>query len=278
MSYVPFSTEKADYFLVYAAHIKDTFEDIFEKTNIRSLDAIVLESVGGDSQILEVRQFGLKLLPRIYESISKAAHAAGKPIYLVDADLTAIGYLGSAVLSIANAFMSYFLLKSARQDAIEHSEKKFSRRQFLSTAAKTIAGLYLLNSFTAPVIASASKGEIPNIYQEISAEAQCMIPTPLIEVRNAVTARKVEQFVAPWLKIERPKIALVYGSGHAGLKKCLQNRQWRDEVLGVYRRMDYLGIKKATLEVVHEIIPSKYGWQEALGLEWETYTYNCDLF
>lgn len=39
-----FSTENADYRLVYAAHFLETKEDIFDEGKIESLDAIVLES------------------------------------------------------------------------------------------------------------------------------------------------------------------------------------------------------------------------------------------
>jgi hypothetical protein len=59
MSYRTFSTDNADYFLVYAHHEIVTNEDIFELPKIKSLDTIILESgnVGYSDKIMEQNQY-----------------------------------------------------------------------------------------------------------------------------------------------------------------------------------------------------------------------------
>lgn len=44
MAYRAYSTDNADYAQAYCFHEETTYENIFSKKNIKSLDAIILES------------------------------------------------------------------------------------------------------------------------------------------------------------------------------------------------------------------------------------------
>ena len=282
MGYVHFSTDNADYVLVYAAHLRD--DDVFNDEKIKSLDAIVLENTGHGPEITGASQFGIDCLPKIYETIMKQSHKHDKLIYLVDADVSPFGLAAGIALMSIPLFAAGYALSSAKEDIRESSDNaKTDRRQFVKGIGKGLLGMCLLNGYSGFFLGSFIKGESPNVVETAAASVYRLPPNPLIEGRNCVAARKIEEFVVPILKEhkeKRPKIAVVFGGGHSGMKECLQGKAWRDSVLAAYKQANYLGLDIYTLDNVWEMWPSdlSYGDYQIFGQNWFAARYKSGLF
>ena len=284
MGYVPFSTDNADYFLVYAAHLRDADDDVFNDEKIKSLDAIVLENTGNDPLMTGSSQFGLSFLPPFYETIMKQSHKHSKLIYLLDANVSAFGAAAGLLMGILPLALATGALSQAKQDIRQACDnEKTDRRQFLKGLGKGLLGMWLLNGYSGLAAAALIEGETPNIIESAASSVHRLPPNPVIEARNCVAARKTEEFVVPLLKSykeRRPNIAIVFGGFHSGMKECLQGKAWRDTVLAAYKQANYLGLDIYTLNKVWEMLPSvlSYGDYEILGQKWFAQRYNCGLF
>ncbi|MBR9683030.1 hypothetical protein GOV03_00645 [Candidatus Woesearchaeota archaeon] len=248
MSYRKFSTENADYYLVYAAHKEVTDEDILRQPEIESLDAIVLES--GELGYNETEIF---IDTQYSEIIKNIKQSQKKPlIYLVDVNVTEEGELGGSIRDVAYLTLGVGLSLGAIRDF----KKKSNRRQFLKGGLKTLAALSTFSIHFGQIINSHIKGKAIPVFPELNSAAGYFLPTSLHELRNAITARKIEEFIVPKLQKElgkKPLIAIVYGGFHAGIETDLKYVQLRDVVLSIYKKIDYAGIKKHNLNAVFEI-------------------------
>lgn len=86
-----------------------------------------------------------------------------------------------------------------------------------------------------------------------------LLQDPIVEGRNAINALKIEEFVAPYLAEmigkERPRIGMVYGTGHIGLKRDLQSKRRRDFTLFNWGSLNFgrwAGFEKDSLNRVYE--------------------------
>lgn len=284
MAYVPFSTDNADYILVYSAHIRDARDDIFNDSKIDSLDAIVLESTDNTPAAIGGSQFGLRFLPPAYGTILRQSHKHGKRIYLADADVSPFGLAASAIALAAPMAVAAAAFSSAKNDIRNaYDNEKPDRRQFLRGLGKGLLGLWLVNGYSGFFLGSFIEGETPNVLESAAASVHRIPPSPLLEARNCAAARKIEDFIVPLLKSyqkKRPKIAVVFGGGHSGMKECLQGKAWRDAVLFAYKQANYLGLDIHNLSRVWEIWPSHSDYRdcEILGQNWFAQAYNCGLF
>jgi len=116
-------------------------------------------------------------------------------------------------------------------------------------------GMLLLENYFDKAVNPLGEDENNGILDGVHDAIDKLPPTPLIELRNAVCARKLEEFVAPRLKSRHPSIALVFGGHHSGLEQNLKHKDIRDAVLSLYRQAGYLGLDKDTMDKVHEIYP-----------------------
>lgn len=284
MGYVHFSTDNADYVLVYAAHIKDAKDDVFNDGNMESLDAIVLENTGHDPSAMGSSQYGLSFLPPVYGTILKQSHKHSRKIYLVDAGASLFGFAAGVVMASVPLYLGLNALSQSKEDIRQSYEhEKPDRREFLKGVCKGLFGMWLLNGYSGFLFGALSKGETPNVLESAAASVHRIPPNPLVEGRNCVAARKIEEFVAPLVREnneKRPRIAIVFGGGHSGMKECLQGKAWRDSVLKAYKEANYLGLDIYTLPYVWEMWPSDLGYGDCklLGQDWFTARYNCELF
>ncbi|MDI6737185.1 MAG: hypothetical protein QME12_01575 [Nanoarchaeota archaeon] len=284
MGWVNFSTYNADYLLVYAAHLRDADDAVFNDENITSLDAIVLENAGHGPHVTGGSQLGLGFLPKFYETIMKQSHKHSKLIYLLDADVSAFGLAAGIALFAAPLVLAKKAFGQAKQDIRGACDnEKTDRRQFLKGFTKGIFGLWLLNGYSGMFAAALTKGETHNYIESATSSVHRLPPNPFVEGRNCVAARKTEEFVVPLLKEyreRRPKIAIVFGGGHSGLKECLQGKAWRDSVLAAYKQANYLGLDIYTLDNVWEMWPStsEYKDYEIFGQNWRATKYKSGLF
>ena len=284
MGYTRFSTANADYALVYADHDKVTHEEIFDKGHIESLDAIVLEDCSSGPFTLEEVKKGIIQ----YEFIAKAAHAAKKQVFFADVNTTTGGdnahkkiVIWEAAVGVMLAITAWINTYRIRKKIRE--QETISRRDFLKTAATGTLGAIILGSGAgaAGSYFFSGEGESTELMPDAGAAFHRIAPTPVIEARNAITARKVEEYVVPALKRKlgrNPNLAVVYGIEHMGLEGCLQHKWWRDAVIGLYKIIDYPGLEKDGLNKVEEAVPADKGGWKIMGMQRETYAYDCGLF
>lgn len=103
-----------------------------------------------------------------------------------------------------------------------------------------------------------------------------LLQEPEVEGRNAIIARKTEEFVAPLLeeRLERkPFIGMIYGGFHMGLKPDLQSKRRRDFTIWNWRNLNFgkwAGFVQEDLNLVDE---ANYN-----GEEWAIQTYDTNLF
>jgi|SRR3989344_6806045 len=129
---------------------------------------------------------------------------------------------------------------------------------------------------------------IPLVYYAISEERvnssllkwyanwEFLAQRPGNEARNALNARKLEEFVVP-LMTERvgrkPHLGLIFGAAHMGLKPDLQSKRRRDFTLWNWRNFNFgrwAGFMEEDLNLVQE---ANYN-----GMKWEVQTYTPHLF
>ena len=187
----------------------------------------------------------------------KQSYKHNKKIYLLDAGVSAFGLAAGIAAFSLPLFLAPSVFSSAKEDIRGASEhEKTDRRQFLKGIAKGLFGLWLLNGYSGFFSAALIEGESPNYIESVAASVHRIPPSPFLEARNCVAARKIEEFVVPVLKEHKekvPKIAVVFGGGHSGLKECLQGKAWRDSVLAAYKQANYLGLDIYTLNTVWEM-------------------------
>lgn len=280
MSYSPpFSTQNADYVLAYAVHDRSISEDIFEKGRIESLDAIVLENSGREFKDLANPDVSME--PEQYNLILASAHATGKPIYLTDVDVTPMAAIMSDVMTVVPFVMGVYCILDSISDAKKRKEKSLNRRDFLRIAGKGAVGTFFAGSFLSAVALAYTKGESNGVLPAISASGTNVLPTSVCLLRNAITAKKTEEYLAPLLQQrldKKPKIALVFGAWHAGIEGCIKHKWWRKIVLDFFNGS---GVKTEQLNSIYEAIPEEE-WRETstmlLGSPWNVTEYNCRLF
>ncbi|MBU2638225.1 MAG: hypothetical protein KJ955_04580 [Nanoarchaeota archaeon] len=276
MSYSPlFSTENADYRLVYALHFLGTREDLFEEGKIESLDAIVLES--------GIHSIPYSLLrDKQYEYIFNRAYAARMPLFVVDVKNSNLGWMGSIAVDAALFSIGIYAAMSTASDIKKKEEReKISRRDLLRIGAKGISSAWLCAGPVGQFISSFFKGESTEIFANASASVSNVFPTPMTALRNAIAARKVEEHVAPLLQARlkrNPNILFVYGSLHAGIEGCIQHKWWRDRIIDFSGITGNIGIKEDELNKVYELEPDENGEYGSAGTRWNLEEYECNLF
>lgn len=244
MSYSEFSTENADYYLVYGIHTRSNIEPIFEPERIRNLDAIVLENaVEPTLEKINITWLA-DCVPykEILSNVTDAKLRYGKsiPVYFGDCDP---GFIRSLLLeegvSAAELLSGYFFLSKI-------AERLGIKKDFgLIISAAIVFGLKFL-----PIPYSLPRGRTDSPLTKIVAEAEYLIPTTL-EFRNALIAAKVDEYLAPKLNEhlqKKPGIAIVYGAGHAGIKEDIISKKRRDLILELYRKIGYFGMEKSSLD------------------------------
>lgn len=255
MSYSQFSTKNADYYLVYESHKSKPKEKIFDYDKIGGLDAIILETGGTSYEdwFSFLRAYDLQgqiNTEKVIKNIKKKKIREGKdiPIYYVDVNITKT-FLQICLKGGVLGCGSYAL---------------FGFTGFLYTC------LYV--GFPMTLTFSKKKFDIlPNI----SAFLDYFPPEPMTEARNAITARKTEEFIVPMLQKrlgKKPTICIKYGAGHAGIKFDLKHKWLRNTVLNLYSKFNYPMIEKKNLEKIWEINFDK-------DIRWWTYKeYKTNLF
>lgn len=266
MSHTHFSTGNADYVLAMGHHETMMYEPAFSGSKISSLDAIVIEDCG----------IGPAMLSDSYQpdsenaSIVRAAKRNGIDIYLLDIitrqDIAKyVDFERSAkIAGLAGA-----LVCAGAGSLLRHT-KKLTRRRLLGLLGGLLASAAVASAGFLPKFALSSLQEQWAEASEwdmdiISLETQ-LIQTEGATLRNAVNARKIEEYLAPMLRLNlgrKPRIALVYGALHAGMRDYLQDKGARDGIIqgfsDVITESKENPILEKVLNTIHQYIPTESG-------------------
>lgn len=254
-------------FLDYAnSKAYPTMEDIFDKDNIKSLDAIVLENMYCSTYDIGMMGQYSKIIENMFSSGSKM------PLYFVDVDtewdhtdkILAAGGIGFGFTVTGIAIGSLALRNYLKQ---KNKDEGVTRRDFFNligrtavASAGTALGMYMLGGHMAPAYhigyhhGTSGKAAPYMIYMNTE-----MFPTKVINLRNAVWARKLDDFIAPhlgWMTNKKPTIAVVTGAMHAGLEWYLKSKKKRDKIIKKYEK-DIEKIDRTDLNYILELIPDR---------------------
>ena len=250
-----FETNRAKYKQIFAVHTMPLNDKIFKLENFSSIDAVVLEAYHGK------RWFDLlwaSPLKANHKELFDAVQKTGKPVYVTDVLTTSGGRATETLGNTAFYLIGLFGFADGAQKIIKQAKEKkpMNRRTFLKfwgvQGAKTFGGAFLFSDWVCRNYV-LSTGNTPKFVANLTSWRMRLFPTPQFELRNAITAKKVEEFVAPELEKSlgrKPNILLVYGAGHSGLKDNLQHPGIRNSVLGLYRAINYAGVDAEYLDKV----------------------------
>jgi len=155
---------------------------------------------------------------------------------------------------------------------VRPSSVGFSRDYFsyITTSIPSLISLILARS------QALSEREVNNFILRLCSNYFYLIQEPINEGRNALNARKIEEFVSP-LMTERlgrkPYIGMIYGAAHMGLKSDLQSKRRRDFTIWNWRDFNFgkfAGFVKEDLNTVQEAFHD--------GRTWTFTDHKIDLF
>lgn len=239
MPYINFSTEKADYVLNAVNHIYSP-RDL---NRFRGLDALVVES--GDQGEEFIRQdtweeslFFVSLLGT--KGVARQVREDNIPIYSVDVN-------------------SQFHVQSLIREIIYP-------RYILSPILSLLPAL----------LYSLFRRELPSLVQQYLSFFEQFERHPSFIGRSAISAEKIEGYlvdiVAEEKGVERPRIGIVYGIGHASLVDLLKSEDLRRKHLERLHESNFKGLNKDQLNKVF-----KYSYsREQEG--WIRSAWDVDLF
>ncbi len=226
MTYSEFSTDNAEYKLILSMHLKKNKEDV------KGLDAIVLEGIGGLSSTIRGGLFGNMYGRAQYLSIIKTAEKENITLYNGDVN-PKILLAFAEILAAQNLY--------------------------------PLASSFIINYVILPgMIPPFFKGKTWPGITEYIAFPTWLMQGAIAELRNAVCARKTEEFIAPQLKERlgrKPKIGIVYGALHAGIKLDLKHKKMRDFTLWNHKHLNpwpYFGLTKKGKENLNTVEEADY--------------------
>ena len=273
MAYRLYSTRNADYAQAYCFHDKVTDEDIFSKNKIKDLDAIVLESgrILNPMQVIFYRQYS-----NIEETIRK--YSPKIPIYITDVapikrfqkDWFEQFASVSRTVGVIGAGTSLILYGLARKKVANISRRTFLGLSFGSLGLVTTVNLPFFSTY----YLATNKGEVGGLLPEIvKIRYHNISKSRLVTLRDAITARKIEEYIVPKLRDETgrmPRIGIVYGAAHAGIEGCLKDKNQRDEIIQEFSEE---GFELLIPDQINAVVQMQY-----LDKEWKFKVDSCGLF
>ena len=231
--------------------------------NPENLDGIVIEDCGLGSIFLKPDDIEFGPLVRAAKENNKPLFTLDIPsvldaskYYDFESRIKLGGVIGMTGAAATASFMAH--------------KNKMTRRRFIALGGMFLASLGAFASGFAPDCAISdlnNQGEEASaVSVEIISIESRIVQTEILSMRNAVNARKIEEYLAPMLMEKagkKPKIALAYGTYHAGLKDNITDKELRDSVITYFSSVLAEGKKNETFERmlnnVYEFIPLDYG-------------------
>ncbi len=264
MTSVTYSTPNANYTQVYAVHTRRLDDPVLQPENFSSVDAVVLELYHDEKWFKAYWQTPYK---KLQDPLFEAVQKTQTPLYVVDVLTTKGGIMIDDLVTYGLDGLGVYVLVDGIQKmrSTTRNNDDLTRRQFLtfwgSQISKVVGGSLLASHF-AHERYTIETGDNPEFLARLNSARMHLVPSPRFELRNAITARKVEEFIVPELnkKIGRkPHIAIVYGAGHSGLKEDLQNPSLRNTYLSAYASMGYPGIETIHLDTITNVTINDLG-------------------
>jgi hypothetical protein len=255
MSSVDYSTDLANYHQIYAVHTLPVEDKVFKKENLDSVDAIVLEMAHDENAWKMLWESEYK---KHYDPIFQAIQGKDKPVYVVDVLSTPSGRSTDTMTNFFLNFLGIYGIFSGVNNISKQIKEKneIPRRKFLTSigiqSAKILAGTYLGSDIICRKYTTRT-GDEPEFLARLNSSRTHLVPTSQIELRNAISARKIEEYVAPELQTKlgrKPNIVLVYGALHSGLKEDLQHKKLRNTYIDFYDAMNFPGIDATHINTI----------------------------
>lgn len=225
-------------------------EDIFSKNNIKDLDAIVVEET--PKSYLGIDSLNNFNISNVLKNIKETKSII--PFYLPDVSLgddssrrfVLASILGLSTIGISSLAEGILAYKMEKAETL--LQKKTSRRNFLKMScahsASCLLGLYLLGGhFYAPYHLAFNKGKADKVTPKLIYFHTELFSTKVINLRNAIIAKKIDEVIAPIIRKKKaksklinkkPTIAIIAGVQHAGMLEYLKDEKKRNKILGRY--------------------------------------------
>ncbi|MBI1971819.1 MAG: hypothetical protein HYS53_00820 [Candidatus Aenigmarchaeota archaeon] len=254
MGYTDFSTPNADYTLHHALHVRKILP-----TGFRGLDCTILETPsdkGPDKAdftktILDNRRG----IGKQYSDILNWHMKTRRPAFFTDSPAKdgvlgfTSGVLGDYLTTILLPVTFSLILNSSGHPLAASVSRYIA---LYNTAACWLSGFaFLPNSdFSDSRVKKALSytTELSQFYTHLA-------------LRDALTARKAEEIVAPEMEKRlgrKPRIGIVFGAGHYGMRVSIQHKRIRDAIIKAHSLVGYSCLD-VDLNAVHEFEFPKLG-------------------
>ncbi|MDP3639990.1 MAG: hypothetical protein Q8R53_02185 [Nanoarchaeota archaeon] len=257
-----FETDEAKYYLGLGNHLESS-APLFEEVDFSELDFMVFEDGGGSAEELLEYFFALPQYKALYPRILRENPHMG--VYGVDCNPEPD--LSAAVEHVKQGAGLFLGVKGCMDLWKSRKSSPLDRRAFLSGLAKGTLGAFLSMHWSWQFRGEEDVAAVRAL-QNLSAN---FLPTPECGFRDAVTAKKVSQYLLPKYQQEGRKVhaALVYGTEHASLETKLQNPDLTEATLEFYHGFWGLGSNRELNRVIEVVRTGSYSTASE---------YDCDLF
>lgn len=220
MSYIDFESDGVEYRLILSIH------GSVRKEPIDGLDALVLET-GSIDPISYAPD-----IPKSKEILNYINEFVENDIPIYSVDNCRRDFLRTRATHFGHMFalpaMAYGISRLAGAD---------------DDIAYTVAVCTLCAEMAIMELPVFLGNGISKFFAKANSVFSLLRQAPLEELRNALTARKIKNGVVPYLlehyserfEGRKPRIGILYGAGHSGIKECLES-DWRSSLsLGLHR-------------------------------------------
>ena len=247
---------------MYAIHTLILKDESLNPQQFSQFDAVVLEAYHPQEWWDKFRE---SFLYQTHQPLLSLLQQTQKPTYIVDVltneQADGIELLAGGGIDLIGAGVALSGIIKCKQSV--QARGYVTRREFLTSltpqALKIVAGGYLASHFL-----SEEYSEITNRSPRWLARMQSwrthILPTPRFGFRDAISARKIEEFVVPEVTRavgREPRILIVAGAGHSGLEDDLQHKYLRDNYIELYSSLGYLGINTEHLNTITNLTVTK---------------------
>jgi len=247
-----FETEEAKYYLGLGRHTTSS-EPIFEDVDFSQLDLLVLEEDG-------ISRTGLlKHIRNLqYNDLYERVRIENPNLKVYGVDINPFPnrtiHLGTGAL-LEGILVSIGALITG-YSAVGIATKKVNRRDFLKYTGGTVAGMFLASTGLHMVndITDDSIEQLTDLYNIRSSA----LPTTATGFRDAVTAKKISEYLVPQHKLENRKVnvAILYGGLHSGIETKIKNPWISDATIYLFHKKIGL-ISRQVLNEVREVVEIK---------------------
>ncbi|MFH0752866.1 MAG: twin-arginine translocation signal domain-containing protein [archaeon] len=260
-----FETGDAKYYLGLGNHAMSS-AIIFDDVDFSKIDMFIFEDVGNPRCLMDLSH-GHKQYRDLYNRA--VGINPGIAIYGVDVNPGVCNLFSSLFFEGASAvYGGQAVYRSA--SFVLSKRKELSRRGFLKNVGLIAGGLFLANQLLAGTYCYSERGMSTAI--KLNSLRTSILPSSIVGFRNAVTAKKVSEYLVPRHKTGNKKVevALIYGAMHSGIETELFNPTLADLTNELYyNKLDCC--TKREMNDVREHKTAKDGHKYVIS-------YDCGLF